>query len=324
LDVSSIQGIVPLPAQKRNRARPGQPTQYIDFTEDFGLTAPTRFALDETGKIDLSAIYDRPDPRSYYQTLVNLDYQIPAVAEGNIRAVIDARRQSRGRKQINLLDVGSSYGVNAAILKHKVGLPDLFRLYSRETTKDLSRSELVARDRKLFAELRTDREIKVVGLDVAGEALDYAAEVGIIDAGLATNLELRPPVVEDKELLARIDIVISTGAIGYVGVPTFSRVLDCAENSPWFAMFALRMFPIEEIAAMLRSRGYIVFRQRGRTYRQRRFAGADEKREVLARLAELRVDPRGLEAEGWYHAEFYFAWQQGESSLLPVEGLSAL
>jgi hypothetical protein len=288
------------------------------------VTSTTRFALDETGKIDLSAIYDRPDPCRFYQTLVKLDYQIPAVAEGNIRAVINARRQSRGKKRIALLDVGSSYGVNAAILNHNLDLPDLFHLYSRQTTKDLSRSELVARDRKLFAELRNDREIRVIGLDVAGEALDYAADVGIIDAGLATNLELRPPPIEDKELLAGIDIVISTGAIGYVGVPTFSRILDCAEGSPWFALFALRMFPIDEIAAMLHSRGYIVYRQRGRTFRQRRFAGADEKQEVLAHLAALRIDPTGLEAEGWYHAEFYFARRQGEGSPLPVEGLSPL
>jgi hypothetical protein len=287
-------------------------------------TSTTRFDLDETGKIDLHAIYDRPDPRSYYQTLINLDYQIPAAGKPNFRVVIEARRQSRGRKRITLLDVGSSYGVNAALLNHSVSLPDLFRLYSREKTKDLSRSQLVARDRKLFAEIRTDRELTVIGLDIAGEALDYAQEIGIIDAGLAANLELRPPPVEDRELLSEVDVVISTGAIGYVGVPTFSRILDCAEHSPWFALFALRMFPIDEIAAMLNSRGYVVYRQRGRTYRQRRFAGADEKQEVLARLAALRIDPAGLEAEGWYHAEFYFAWQQGEGAPLPVEGLSPL
>jgi hypothetical protein len=182
----------------------------------------------------------------------------------------------------------------------------------------------VVRDRKLFAEMRLDREIKVVGLDVAGEALDYAAEIGIIEAALATNLELVPPPVEGKELLAETDIVISTGAIGYVGVPTFSRILDCAERSPWFALFALRMFPISEIATMLRSRGYVVYRQGGRTYRQRRFASRDERQEVLARLAALNIDPTGLEADGWYHAEFYLAWRQGEEAPLPVDGLSAL
>jgi hypothetical protein len=287
------------------------------------LTTTTRFDLDETGKIDLNAIYDQPDPRSYYQTLIKLDYQIPAVAKANIRKVVRARRQSRRQNRIALLDVGSSYGVNAALLNHRIDLPDLFRLYSRDMTKRLSRSELVARDRELFSRMRTDRDAKVIGLDVAGEALDYAQEVGLIEAGLAANLELQPPRIEDRELLSETDLVISTGAIGYVGVPTFSRILECA-RSPWFALFALRMFPLDDIAATLHSHGYVVYRQRGRTYRQRRFAGRDEEREVLARLAALRLDPAGLEAEGWYHAQFYFAWREGEAGPLPVEGLSPL
>lgn len=288
------------------------------------MSTTTRFDLDETGKIDLNAIYDQPDPRNYYQTLVNLDYQIPALAGPNLRAVIGVRRQSSLRNSIALLDVGSSYGVNAALLNHSFKLPDLFRLYSREMTKDLSRSDLVARDRKLFSEMRTDRDAKVIGLDVAGEALDYAEEIGIIDAGLTANLEQRAPPVEDRELLSGIDVVISTGAIGYVGVPTFSRILECAKKSPWFALFALRMFPFDDIAATLHSHGYVVYRQQGRTYRQRRFASKDEKREVLARLTALRIDPTGLEAEGWYHAHFYFAWREGEAGPLPVEGLSPL
>ena len=185
----------------------------------------------------------------------------------------------------------------------------------------MSRSELVARDRAIFAEKRVDREIKVIGLDVASEALEYATEVGIVDTGLTTNLELHALPHDDKGLLAEIDVVISTGAIGYVGAPTFSRILDCAKRSPWFALFALRMFPINEIATMLLSHGYIVYRQRSRTYRQRRFAGPEERQEVLARLVGFHIDPTGLEADGWYHAEFYFAWHKSEGTTPPVEGL---
>jgi len=124
--------------------------------------------------------------------------------------------------------------------------------------------------------------------------------------------------------IIRINVVVSTGAIGYVGVPTFSRILDSVQASPWFALFALRMFPRKDIAEMLRAYGYVVFRQRGRTYRQRRFASIEEKREVLARLAALHIDPTGLEAEGWYHAEFYFAWPEREVGAWPLQGLSTL
>ncbi len=288
------------------------------------MTSTTRFDLDETGKIDLSAIYDRPDPRNYYQTLVNLGYQIPALAEPSFRDIIRKLREVRERSQIKLLDVGSSYGVNALLLNHDISLDQLFRLYSREATKGFSRSDLVARDRKFFAEARNDRDLAVIGLDVAGEALDYAQEVGVIEAGVSTNLERRPPSIREKQFLSGTDIVISTGAIGYVGVPTFSRILECVETAPWFALLALRMFPFNEIAALLRSQGYVVYRERNRTYRQRKFASVDEKRQVLARLASLNIDPSGLEADGWYYAELYFAWREGEVGPPPVKGLTPL
>ncbi len=284
----------------------------------------TNFDLDDTGKINLGEIYDQPDPRAYYQTLVNLDYQIPSVAAPVIRKVIDARRHARQHQKATLLDVGCSYGVNSAILRHRIALTDLFRLYSRAVTKSLSRSDLVARDQKLFSEMRADKNLTTIGLDVAGEAVSYAEEVGIIDTGLATNLETRRPTVNEEEILAPVDIIISTGAIGYVGTPTFSRILDCARTAPWFALFALRMFPVDEIAAMLKTRGYSVYRLLGRTFLQRRFAGKDEAREVLGRLETLAIDPTDYEAEGWYHAEFYFAWQADEEGSLPIPGLSRI
>ena len=288
------------------------------------MPAMTNFDLDDTGKIDLGEIYDQPDPRAYYQTLVNLDYQIPSAAAPVIRKVIDARRKAREQQRATLLDVGCSYGVNSAILRHRIALTDLFRLYSRAVTKSLSRSDLVARDQKLYSDMRGDKDLTTIGLDVAGEAVSYAEEVGIINASVTANLETRRPTSDEEELLAPVDIVISTGAIGYVGVPTFSKILDCARTAPWFALFALRMFPVDEIAAMLKTRGYSVYRLLGSTFLQRRFAGKDEAREVLGRLETLAIDPTGYEADGWYHAEFYFAWRADEEGLLPIPGLTRI
>jgi carnitine O-acetyltransferase len=288
------------------------------------MTGITDFNLDKTGKIDLHAIYDQPDPRAYYQTLVNLDYKIPATAAPVFKQAIEAFRKANGRQAITLLDVGSSYGVNAAVLRHGVDLASLFYLYRREKTKDLSRSTLVERDRKVFSEIRADRSMKTIGLDVAGEAVSYAEEIGILDAGLAADLEKRPPSVQEESVLAPVDIVISTGAIGYVGAPTFTRILDCARTAPWLALFSLRMFPVDKIASALGTRGYSFYRLRDRTFPQRRFASEDESRKVLARLRELKIDPAGREAEGWYHADFYFAWRQAGPGRPPVEGLVAL
>jgi len=277
------------------------------------------FDLDRTGKIDLSRIYNQPDPRAYYQTLVRFDYRIPAEAAPVFRHVIAARRAARRRRRAMVLDVGSSYGVNAAILKHGYALRDLYRLYDAEAAARLSRDGLIARDARLFRG-DGDRDLLAVGLDSAARAVRYADRARILDAGLAANFERRPPTPAERRRLSGTDLVISTGAIGYVGVSTFARILDCAGDAPWFALFALRMFPVGRIAAALRRSGYAVRKLRDRTFRQRRFANRDEAEEVLARLSAMGIDPTDREAAGWLHAEFYLAHPADEPTPL-IPGL---
>ncbi len=287
------------------------------------MSALTDFDLDETGKIDLTGIYDRPDPRDYYQTLINLDYRIPGEAEPVFRKVIEAQRTARNRRQLKLLDVGCSYGVNAAILKHCCSLPELFRFYGSAVTGALSRSELVARDRAFYGRADSE-ELTCVGLDTAARSVGYAHEAGILDAFIARDLEQETPTDEECAVLADTDLVISTGAIGYVGAATFTHILDCVSTRPWLALFALRMFPIDEIAEALKERGYAVLKLAGETFRQRHFAGRDERAEVFANLKRLGIDPAGLESEGWYHAEFFFARPADEHGPDPVPGLVAI
>jgi carnitine O-acetyltransferase len=284
----------------------------------------TEFDLDDTGKIDLTTIYDRPDPRPYFQTLKKLEYRIPAAAEPVFRRVVAAIRAARAPRHLTVLDVGSSYGVNAAILKHDCELADMFARYTYTVggTADLSRGELIARDRVLYR--AGDPDLTVIGLDTSAPAIAYATEAGIMDDGVVADLETRAPNEREAALMAGVDLVISTGAIGYVGAPTFSRILDAARRPPWLALFALRMFPIDDLAATLARRGYAVFTQPGQSYRQRRFASADERQNVLANLDDLGIDPGGHESEGWYHAGFFFARPAAEDVPPPVRDLVAI
>ncbi|MBN9021537.1 MAG: hypothetical protein J0H08_05480, partial [Rhizobiales bacterium] len=184
------------------------------------------FDLDSDGKIDLNRVYERPDPRAYYQTLSRLDYQIPAAAEPLFRKTIRALRQSRQSRRVTMLDVVSSYGVNAAILKHRYSLPGLFDLYGREATAAVASPEaLLGRDRALFDGPRSDASLVAVGLDASDDAIAYATEAGIIDSGIAANFEERDPTGAEAEALAPVDLVVSTGAIGYVDAPTFERIV---------------------------------------------------------------------------------------------------
>jgi len=281
------------------------------------VTIANDFDLDNTGKIDLSGIYDQPDPRGYYQTLATLEYRIPESASSVVARIVGALRRKREQRRVTVLDVGSSYGVNAALLKHRYGLAELFNLYGSAATMGRSRQDLIARDRSLFRG-DGDSDLRTIGLDVAESAIEYACEAQLIDAGIAADFEASDPTDREVSLLAPTDLVISTGAIGYVDAPTFRRILDNTERPPWLALFALRMFPVDRIVEFLRTRGYSVFRASGQTFRQRRFAGPDEKTEVLARLESLGIDPRGYESEGWYHAEFFFALPNGETIKPPI------
>ena len=285
------------------------------------MSALTDFDLDDTGKIDLSEIYDRPDPRDYYQTLVNLDYRIPAEGAPIFRQVIKIERSARRQRHLKLLDVGCSYGVNAAILKCERTLVDLYRDYGVSTAGAMSRRELIARDR---ASLRPQEELTVIGLDPAVHAVGYAREAGILDAYLTRDLENEKPTSAEQALLSDVDLVISTGAIGYVGVPTFVHILEASEKKPWFALFALRMFSFDAIGEALKERGYAVYKLAGRTFRQRHFADDKEREEVFANLAALGIDPGPCENDGWYHAEFFFAHPADEDVPAPLPGLVRL
>ncbi|MCP4382216.1 MAG: class I SAM-dependent methyltransferase [Hyphomicrobiales bacterium] len=281
------------------------------------MTVVNDFDLDDDGKIDLSTIYDQPDPRSYFQTLINLEYRIPESANSIFARIVGALRAAGGQQLTTVLDVGSSYGVNTALLKHGYGLAELFNLYSRRTTASLSRQQLIVRDRSLF-QGDGDPDLQTIGLDTAEAAIAYACEANILDAGIVADFESRDPTPSEASRLAPTDLVISTGAIGYIGAPTFTRILDCGARDPWMALFALRIFPIDEIAESLKERGYSIFRMAGQTFRQRRFAGRDEETEVLARLEALGIDAAGYEAEGWYHAEFFLALPPGEIIEPPI------
>ncbi len=270
-------------------------------------TAET-FALDETGKIDITDIYNKPDPRRYYSTLRHLEYQIPGTAKPVFQRVISAYRHAHEKDKVRVLDVGCSYGVNAVILKCDLGMDQLYDLYACQAGASTKRNQLLAHDQSLMDECIKDGELEVVGLDISKSAVDYAVEAHLLDDGVAANLEAGAPPSEAAAVLDEADLVISTGCIGYVGKKTLKGILDAnAPQKPWMTHFVLRMFPFDERGAVLEHFGYVTEKVENQTFVQRRFASDEEQEHVLQRLSELGIDPSGLEAEGWYHAEAFIS-----------------
>ena len=272
------------------------------------------FDYDETGKIVLDDIYNQPTPIQYYTELSRLDYCIPERAQPLLEQVIAARRSENGDDELKIVDVGCSYGVNAALIKHEHSISELASHYREAVAQGLERDDLIATDREFYAE--PDNQTVIVGVDASRNAIDYAVEAGIIDDGIAADFERSAPNARQLKQLDGADLIISTGCYGYISERTLDHLLDAANGStPWMAHFVLRMFDYDAAAESLAERGYVT-RQIGLPVRQRRFADDAERAHVLDNLAERGIDPEGREADGWYYAQLHLSCPEQEAGPL--------
>lgn len=263
-----------------------------------------RYEIANQAKACFDEVYDAPDPRAYFTALGRLDYQIPSQAKPVFRAVMRAM----GRDRIDVLDIGCSYGVNAALLRYDLEFETLVDRYDRPEMAQRSTAEVILDDAAHFAGLREETPMRFVGLDVAAEAAGYAKAVGLIDAAVVANLEDRPLTEAEAALVEGADLIITTGAIGYVTRRTFARLLDARRGAPpWVAAFALRQYPFDEIAEALAARALDTATLEDRLFPQRAFQDAEEAEGAIAAVRAAGRDPEGVETRGGYFAEFHLA-----------------
>lgn len=275
--------------------------------ENIIVAVNTQQEYDDTGKVVFDDYYNQPDPRAYFTTLRDLDYRIAGEAQPVMRKALEAVRSHRSLDTVKVADLGASYGINAALLKCEIELNDLNYLYSDPAIADISREELLQRDRRFYAEHDCDSSVETVGIDPAGNAIGYGVDVGLLDHGITTNLEEEPLKRDDVAALRGTDLVMSTGCIGYVTETSIEKLLEAtAKERPWMAHSVLRMFTFEPYKELLRERGYVTERMEG-TLLQRQFANDAERAHVIDNLQEMGLDSEGMESEGWYHANVFLS-----------------
>jgi hypothetical protein len=262
------------------------------------------YASINTSKANFDEIYDRDDPRSYFSVLGSLDYMIPDVAAPVVRQILGAFSQRYPRQPL-VLDVGSSYGINAAVHRFPLTFASLRSRYARREMMALTSEELIELDRSFFAGWPDVGLGRFIGLDCAAPAIRYARRVGLVDAGVVADLERQPLADRDAAVIADANIILSTGAVGYVTEKTYRKVLDAMESPPWVISFVLRMFPYDDFAALLEEYDLVTEPLPAATFVQRRFRDAAECESSLNTLAERGVDTAGFEAEGLFQADLF-------------------
>lgn len=251
--------------------------------------------FDTTGKVSFDHVYTAPDPRPYFAALREFDYQLPQLAKPYFAKLIAEHERP------TVLDIGCSFGVNAALYQCGTTMDKLYEHYS-ETT-GLDRDELIADDRSRV----TASGVRFIGLDVSAPALEYARAAGFVDEAIHADLEQDEPTERQSALLAEADLVVSTGCVGYVTERTIARIASLpGGRKPVMAHFVLRMFSYEPIADSLADLGYETVGVEG-LFKQRRFVSEQEQAQILAAVGATGAEPHELETEGWLCAQLYLS-----------------
>lgn len=254
-------------------------------------------------------IYDRPDPRAYFRRLGPLEYEITHHAQPVFRRAAAERaalaRDEPGHGPPAVLDVCCSYGINAALLQHDVTLAELYAHYTAPEVQDLTVGELVAVDKEFYAARRRAGALPVIGLDIAGRAVRYALTVGLLDAAFTDNLEEGPASAPLCRALADVGLITLTGGGSYVTHRTFAALLPCVRRPLWVSAFVLRTVSYAPVARTLANHGLRTTADPSRTYPQRLFTDARERRYAVRAVRALGADPAGRESAGRFHTVLY-------------------
>jgi SAM-dependent methyltransferase len=279
--------------------------------------------VQKTIKANFNSIYSQPDPRAYFRELYGLDYIIPELARPVFASIVTELEHLRGRP-LRVLDIGCSYGINAALLQYPVDLDRLAKRYANLPESEIGPAQLAMLDRSYFRSWPR-HEIEIIGLDASEPAVSFARITGVLQGAIVGDFECDPLPSDAQDVLSGIDLVISTGAIGYVTEKTIAKVLTAiGEPRPWVASFVLRMFPYDPIAAALDHAGLVTQKLPGTTFVQRRFESEDECRQVTSRLKALGIDPTGKESEGLLHADFYLSRPKHEAVGAPITDIVSI
>lgn len=286
------------------------------------MSSEVAFEEINEAKANLDDIYDEPDPRNYFRELGKLDYAIPDLAKPIFQKLISQLRE-REKDTVHVLDLGCSYGINAALLKYDLSMSDLYDHWGDRELLAATSEEVVARDRQLMNDLDEPADIEMVGIDLAASAVAFAKHVNLLDEDIVINLETNPLPEAAKEKLAPIDLLTSTGCVGYVTEKSFARLLPAITQggAPWMGNFVLRLFPFDPIEETLSEWGYVTEKLEGQFFPQRRFASEEEQEQVLEQLGERGIDPAGKESEGSLLAEFYLSRPANDVAAFPIEQL---
>jgi carnitine O-acetyltransferase len=212
-----------------------------------------------------------------------------------------------------MLDIGCSFGMGSAFVKYGCSFDEMVAFFSTRAPRDLyAACEAM---RAWINVTPTPYDVRCVGIDSSKPAIHFAMRAGLLDGGISRDFEDPEinPNTEELSWLRSCNLLISTGAIGYVTDRTMTHVVREAgkdhpsEFGPLALLTILRIFDDAPIGKVFKEYGYRFEKVPGIMLPQRRFADEVEQKSVLKILHDKGLDTGGWEDQGKQFAELFIA-----------------
>jgi hypothetical protein len=262
-------------------------------------------------KKDFTDIYTQDSPRRYLKEMNRLEYSISDSTKPLYNSIIEQLEETLSRP-INVLDLGSSYGINSSLMKYNLTmseLNDFFLNGSKPTKKET---------KQFYEECTRNDNMNFYQIDISEEALKFSEDMNLCERGM--NVDLDAEKLNLLGSLPKMDLVIATGCVGYIGYKAFLNLLRVIKNrqsnssefeteysAPIFAFSVLRMFEMEDIEEVFEMYGYSIVKSDIKPIRQRSFSDSKEKEQTISLLHGMKINTKKYEDNGNFYADFYIA-----------------
>lgn len=281
-------------------------------------------SFDLRHKDDFDQVYDLDDPRPYFVGLSPSEYRMPGVLCAFLRRVTDRLLSARNKSTLRILDFACGYGTNGALLRHRIGLDEVFAYFARERWSADHGQGNWEPDRRFFGALRRDlTRYHIAGMDIAPKALAYAQHMGFIDAGFTDDLAVSEASAPLTELMPQVDLVIESGSLGSTLHTTLPKLVKAGARRPWFLYCPRPDVDWQPLKAAWAKLEYEPETCNTVSIRYRKPLGPSEALDIERLAAKLGVAPQRTFGDGFLLVDLVLARPQEDLEIFPIAELAA-
>ena len=266
-------------------------------------------------------VYDLDDPSPYFAALGPAGYRMPASLAAALQAIHAPLGAVRGAGEgLRVLDFACGYGVIGALLRHDITMPEIYAWYGERAWRPEEGRRYWERDAAHFAGRRREgAAFEIGGIDIAGNALDYASALRFVDLAFHENLVEDAPSDGLRRFLGGVDVVVESGALGVMLPDAFALVLDCAgEAPPWFLYSPRPDVNWSALNALWAERGYRAECVCSRPVRYRRPLDEQERADMLRRSRGFGKADAAIIRDGYFLVDMTLARPDADVGNPPI------